>query len=121
MAAATVSKQRDFRSDPWLIREVQMSVLTAGQAEDVANGSPTTATGVGISPEMVTWEIITPPTVPVVFMLMRDIANDVTSSSPTCRLKFIPAAGGDLTGAVVKVRFHFMEFKVGGIDAGATA
>lgn len=121
MAAATVGKQRDLRSDPWFIREVEMSVLTSDQTENVANGSPTTATGVGISPELVTWEVITPPTVLCVFQMYRVVASDVTASSPTCALKFVAEQGGDLVGAVVKVRFHFMEFKVGGIDAGATA
>lgn len=120
MAAATVSKQNDFRADPWYYREVQMSVLTSDQSEDVANGSPTTTTGVGVSPQLVGWEVITPPTVLCVFQMYRDTANDSTTNN-TCRLKFVAEGGGDLTGAVVRVRFQYLNMKVGGIDSGATA
>jgi hypothetical protein len=121
MAAATVSLPTTYRADPWYIYEVQVSSITSDQTENIANGSPTTATGVGVSADMIQMEIITPPTILCGVTFMRVKASDVTASSPTSAVKFVATPGGDLSGMVVKLRFHYFNVKVGGIDSGATA
>lgn len=109
--AATVSRQKTIKDWPHLIREVQMSALVGDQSEDVAHGGPT-----GLKANDITFETVTPPTAPCTYSLQRSRDDDSTSND-TSRIKFAVEGGGDLTGAVVKVRFHFYASASGGISA----
>lgn len=109
--AATVSRQKTLRDWPHLIREVRMSSITGGLAEDVTHGGPS-----GKNPDKVTYEMVTPPDAPCAFTLYHDTAND-SASGGTARVKFLPEGGGDLTGLVVNVHFLFYCSASGGIDA----
>lgn len=114
MAAATVARQKTLRDWPHLIREVRMSVLIGDQAEDVVHGGPA-----GKNPDAVSFQMITPPDAACAFQLHRDTSGDApgTVEAGTARIRFVPEAGGDLTGAVVVVHFLFYCSASGGIDA----
>ena len=111
MAAATVSRQKKLRDWPHLIREVRMSAITADQAEDVDHDGPA-----GKNPDLIDFQVVTPPDAMCAFVLVQDPANH-SASGNTARIKFVAEAGGDLTGLVVNVHFHFFCSASGGIDA----
>ena len=88
-----------------------MSALVADQGEDVTHGGPT-----GKNPDYIDYEMVTPPDAACAFTLYHDTAND-SASGGTARIKFVPSGGGDLTGMVLNVHFHFYASASGGIDA----
>jgi|SRR6185369_5087648 len=116
MAAATVSKSFEWRAEPYFVHEVEVSSITSDQTENIANGSPTDKSGVGIVPEKVECEVITPPTVLCTMSFYRVKASDSTTNN-TSAVKFVAEAGGDLVGMVAKVKFFFKESKAGGISS----
>lgn len=109
--AATVSRNKTLRDWPHLIREVRMSSIVPDQAEDVTHGGPA-----GKNPDYIDFMVLTPPTAMCSFVLVQDPDNN-SASSGTARIKFVAESGGDLTGLVVNVHFHFYVSASGGIDA----
>ena len=108
--AATISKQKTLRDWPNLIREVEVSSIVGDQSEDIAHGGPD-----GLVAKEIQMEIVTPPTSPCTFSLQRSLADDTITGTETSRVKFATEDGGDMTGAVVKLRFHFYASASGGI------
>ena len=108
--AATVSRQKTLRDWPHLIREVRLSDLVGGQAEDVTHGGPA-----NVNPAHMPYEVVTPPDTMCAFALIRDQDND-SASGGTARLKLAMEAGGDPEGLVLDVHFHFYHSASGGIS-----
>lgn len=114
MAAATQSRQKSLRDWPHLIKEVRLSSITAGQAEDIIHYGPA-----GKNPDWIEFEMVTPPDAPCAFSLYHDTANDAPGAvgTGTARVKLVAEGGGDLTGLVLNLRLGFYCSASGGIDA----
>lgn len=108
---ATASRQKILRDWPHLIREVRLSSIVGDQGESVTHGGPA-----GKNPDYVSFDVVTPPTAPCSFTLVRDQSQD-SASGGTAYVKFSAETGGDLAGLVVNLHFGFYCSASGGIDA----
>lgn len=106
MAAATATVAKEIRSIPHRVMEIQLSSLTSDQTESLTHGGP------AFKPDEVSFEMLTPPTALCAITPMRVTASDSTT---ICAVKFVAENGGDLAGAVYKVRMTFYSCKDGGI------
>lgn len=106
--AATVGNKRLVATREFVLEEIKLSALTAGQLETI------TTSGVsGVAPFKVSFVCTTVPTShsPV---LMSWEGSDTSSNTVT--LRFDTETGGDLAGAAVTVFIEWLEHATGGIS-----
>jgi len=94
---------------PFQVSRVRCSALVATLPEDITHGGPAS-----VDPRFVRMEVVTPADSrdPV---FMTHVQDDDLASGGTARIIFDTIPGGDLTGAVVDVWFHFVEHATGGL------
>lgn len=108
--AATVKTPEKLTNWPYSITAVQVSTIDPGVDLDVSHGGPT-----GVAPDFATWELVERPTTRDVVFVEFDRENDSTAND-TARVSIDTVALGDLTGAVVRLVFHFISQGSGGIS-----
>lgn len=109
---ATRQPQADIKlSNGFLVTVVDLSTITPDEPVDASHGGPS-----GVAPVMVSYEVRTRATngSPVV-AVNHESASDSTSNN-TARVRVSSIPGGDLSGAVVRVFFHFVAQASGGIS-----
>jgi hypothetical protein len=104
--AATVDSSTVHVHGGMITQHTTLSALTSDLTESVAF-----TTGLGapniVAPFEVDWECLTPPTSGDLLLMNRVYASDSTSGN-TVAVKFKVPAGGDITGAVVKVKLRWL-------------
>ena len=112
MAATVDSASREIFADGHeVVTQMQLSVLTAGLTESIAHNGPS---GARVSEARM--EIITQPNDDSPVMFAHLSGTDSTTNN-TVAVRFDTAAGGSLTGAVVRVLCKFRAMKAGGIGS----
>ncbi len=108
--AATVSSTGSSKEMwPYFVLEFDITGLVAGETVSITHGGPSQ-----YRPDKVEVEPYTLPTAPGPINWSRDRTNDSTTVTA---LKFFPEPGGDLSGAVARVRLYWYGGKGGGISA----
>ncbi len=108
MAATVVSTGSSKEMDPYYVLEFDISTLTSMETVSITHGGPTQ-----YRPDKVEVEWYTPPDAMCVLGWTRVRASDSTTVTA---LKFVAEVGGDLTGAVARVRLTWYGGKGGGIS-----
>jgi hypothetical protein len=104
--AATVTTAVADRMEPNLVMVVQVSSITSDETVSITHGGP------AVVPTKVEIEWTTPPTALCCAQGYHVSASDSTT---LCVVKFVAETGGDLSGAVAKVRMHFYGSAAGGL------
>lgn len=112
MATTETIRRDSFRwGDGYLITAVDLSTITPDEPVDVEHGGPS-----GAEVAYMTYEVRTRATLGApVIQVTHEAASDSTTND-TARVRVSTIAGGDLTGAVVRVLFHFAQMASGGIS-----
>lgn len=107
----TIRRDASRWGDGWLVTAVDLSTILPDEPVDVEHAGPS-----GASCDYITYDVRTRATTgsPVV-QVSHEAANDSTTNN-TCRIRVSTLPGGDLTGAVVRVFFHFAAAAAGGIS-----
>lgn len=107
---ATVAKTAIVtRNWPELVTRVDLSTIDPGASLDISHGGPT-----GARVDTVDFEVITLATSQSPVFVSHILASD-SLANDTARVVVDTESGGDLTGAIVRVYFHFVEQASGGI------
>ena len=110
MPATVDSASRELFADGHeTMTQMQLSVLVAGLTESIAHNGPA-----GARVTEARMEIITQPNDDSPVMFAHLSGTDSTTNN-TVAIRFDTAAGGSLTGAVVRVICKFKAMKSGGI------
>jgi hypothetical protein len=108
--ASTKTAAKTVWMVPFPATEITVSAITAGLEEDYSHGGPD-----GVTVQKVEMDVTHPAASGDPVFLERHTENDSLTSN-TCAIKFSTVAGGDLTGAIVNLRFIFDAMKSGGIS-----
>lgn len=109
MAATVVSTGSCKEMEPYYVLEFDCSTLTSNEIVSITHAGPTQ-----YRPDKVEVEWYTAPDAPCASSWYRVRASD---SSTVTAMRFVAEAGGDLTGAVARVRLTWYGGKGGGISA----
>lgn len=108
---ATVSSAVPLYNWPVLVHSVQVSAIVPDEDLDIAHGGPA-----GAKVGWMQWELIERPTTKDVVCVEYDSDNN-SLVNDTARVAIGTTAAGDLTGAVVRLLFFFVEQASGGIGS----
>lgn len=107
--AASVASAVNVTSFPWAVTTVEVSSAEPGVDLNISHGGPT-----GVQPSFMIWELVERPTDHSVVFVEADRENDNTSNN-TSRVAIDTTPTGDLSGAVIRLVFFFVNQASGGI------
>jgi hypothetical protein len=107
--ATTQTNKGQILNWPLQVACVELSAILAGEPVDVTHSGPS-----GASVKWMTYEITEMPTSHDVLFVVHDKENDSTTNN-TARVTVETQPGGDLTGAIVRCYFWFVDAASGGI------